>query len=107
MLQQLCTLIVKYIQYLQLLGEDLLPRIWWIILFIQGKVMVCNAKTRQAKILEASDCLQVKMCVCTCDDDCKVKAVCLPEMKKDHTYSVFVTISITSCNVKTAECSCK
>ena len=71
--------------------------------------MVYSAKTRQAKILEASVCLQkvtFKMCVCTCDDDCKVKAVCLPEMKKDHTYSVFVTISITSCNVKTAECSC-
>ena len=44
--------------------------------------------------------------VCTCDDDCKVKAVCLPEMKKDHLYSVTITIGITSCNVKKAECSC-
>ena len=42
----------------------------------------------------------------TCDDDCKVKVVCLPEMKKDHLYSVFLTIGITSCNVKKAECSC-
>ena len=42
----------------------------------------------------------------TRDDDCKVKAVCLPEMKKDHLYSVFLTIGITSCNVKKAECSC-
>lgn len=24
--------------------------------------------------------------ICTCDDDCKLKAVCLPEMKKDHLY---------------------
>ena len=42
----------------------------------------------------------------TCDDDCKVKAVCLPEMKKDHLHSVFLTIGITSCNVKKVECSC-
>ena len=39
------------------------------------------------------------------DDDCKVKAICLSEMKKDQLYSVFLTIGITSCNVKKAECS--
>ena len=42
----------------------------------------------------------------TCDNDCKVKAVCLPEMKNGHLYSVFLAIGITSCNVKKAECNC-
>ena len=41
----------------------------------------------------------------TCDDNCKVKAVCSPEMKKAH-LSVCLTVGITSCNVKKAECSC-
>ena len=54
-----------------------------------------------------SNCLQkVMFKMFISDDDCKVRAICLPEMKKDHLYSVFLTTGSTSCNVKKAECSC-
>ena len=35
-----------------------------------------------------------------------VKATCLPEMKKDRTYSLFLTIEKSSINVSSAKCSC-
>ena len=35
-----------------------------------------------------------------------VKATCLPEMNKDRTYSLFITIRKSSVNVSSANCSC-
>lgn len=39
-------------------------------------------------------------------DNCKVKAICLPEMKKDDVYSLNVTITVSSGSVNSASCKC-
>ena len=35
-----------------------------------------------------------------------VRANCLPKMKKDHVYKVFLSLEATSWDIATAECGC-
>jgi len=39
-------------------------------------------------------------------DNISVKAVCLPEMRKDQTYSLEITITKRNMNISGAVCSC-
>ena len=47
-----------------------------------------------------------KIYVCDSTTSVYVKATCLPEMKKDRAYSLFVTIEKSSVNVSSAKCNC-
>ena len=39
-------------------------------------------------------------------DDCKVRAICLPEMKKDDVYALNLTIKMSTGDVSAADCKC-
>ena len=43
---------------------------------------------------------------CFDGDMCTYKYICLPEMKKNVTYKILLTVSCTSGDIKTASCGC-
>lgn len=43
---------------------------------------------------------------CLCGQSVQIKATCLPEMKKDRTYSLLLTIDKVTVDITTAQCTC-